>query len=57
MAEQEKETLDQQPPLEEPAMEQTEAETAAETPEMRPPPASWSSCGRRTRPWRNGTCG
>ncbi len=33
MAEQEKETLDQQPPLEEPAMEQTEAETAAETPE------------------------
>ena len=28
MAEQEKETLDQQPPLEEPAMEQTEAETA-----------------------------
>ena len=33
MAEQEKETLDQQPPLEEPAMEQTEAETAAGTPE------------------------
>ena len=33
MAEQEKETLDQQPPLEEQAAEQTEAETAAETPE------------------------
>lgn len=33
MAEQEKETLDQQPPLEEPAMEQTEAEAAAGTPE------------------------
>ena len=33
MAEQEKETLDQQPPLEEQAAEQTEAETAAEAPE------------------------
>ena len=33
LAEQEKETLDQQPPLEEQAAEQTEAETAAETPE------------------------
>ena len=33
MEEKEKETLDQQPPLEEQAAEQTEAETAAETPE------------------------
>ena len=33
MAEQEKETLDQQPPLEEQAAEQTEAEAAAGTPE------------------------
>lgn len=33
MAEQEKETLDQQPPLEEQTVEQTQAEAAAETPE------------------------